>query len=355
MGCCGFSESWPGTCHHSSSTSICPSKAGAVAVAWSIWGRQISGHVWWSTHRDDSTEVIRYSPPRQWLDGSFGGSTCSFIRHCRVPSVSFKCYKDAWMHQVTASSLFNHLKAAFNEYCNEQADNLVNVLSVEGWCARQKKQSPQFHFWHVVLSVELTVFLLIRSFREANFALYCQTLSELIRFFFANNNTNYARWFPIHLREMFTLESTHPQLAQEFKAGKFVVHKTNRHFSALALDQAHEQTNATIKADGGAIGLTDDPSALCRWMLAGPEVSRLVYLYEIEAHNNETSEHTVHHEQTPQTPRTFLERVNKSHNLYKTWAIPSRKEFKTCTHLIQKTLLTPTQQHCFSHSWRGAR
>ena len=60
---------------------------------------------------------------------------------------------------------------------------------------------------------------------------------------------------------MLKLESTHPQLAQEFKAGNFV-HKTNRHFSVLALDQAHEQANATIKAEGGAIGLTEDPSAL---------------------------------------------------------------------------------------------
>ena len=66
--------------------------------------------------------------------------------------------KTGQMHQITASSLLNLLKAAYNEYCHEQADNLVNVLSFEGWCARRKIQSPQFHFWHVVLSVELTVF-----------------------------------------------------------------------------------------------------------------------------------------------------------------------------------------------------
>ena len=109
---------------------------------------------------------------------------------------------------------------------------------------------------------------------------------------------------------MLTLASTHPQLAQEFKAGNFVVHKTSWHFSALALYQAHKQANANIKADGGAIWLTEDPSALIRWMVAGPEVSRLVSLYEMEAKTNETSEHTVHHEQTPQAQRTFPERVN---------------------------------------------
>ena len=72
---------------------------------------------------------------------------------------------------------------------------------------------------------------------------------------------------------MLTLENTHPRLAQEFENGNFVVHKTNREFSALALDQAHEQANAIIKADGGAIGLTEDPSALRRWMVAGPMVT----------------------------------------------------------------------------------
>ena len=98
-----------------------------------------------------------------------------------------------------------------------------------------------------------------------------------------------------------------PTASTRVKAGNFVVHKTNRHFSALALDQAHEQANATIKAEGGAIGLTEDPSALHRWMVAGPEVSCLVSLYEIEAQTNETSEHTVHRDQTPQAQRNFLE------------------------------------------------
>lgn len=97
---------------------------------------------------------------------------------------------------------------------------------------------------------------------EANFALYCEALSELIPYFFANNNINYARWLPIHLRDMMSLEQHHPQVAREFHNGNFVVHKSCREFSAIAIDQAHEQANAVIKGDGGAIGVTEDPSAL---------------------------------------------------------------------------------------------
>ena len=61
-----------------------------------------------------------------------------------------------------------------------------------------------------VLSVELVILLLIRSFREANFILYCHSLAELIPYFFANNNVNYVRWFLIHLRDMLILEEKHP-------------------------------------------------------------------------------------------------------------------------------------------------
>ena len=146
--------------------------------------------------------------------------------------------------------------------------------------------------------MELVILLLIRSFREANFFLYCQSLAELMPYFFANNNVNYARWLPIHYRDMVTLEQKHPQLAQEFQSGNFVVHKSSRQFSAMAIDQAHEQANAVIKADGGVIGVTEDPSALRRWMIAGPQVSHLVTQYEAACGTKEGTEHTSHHEET---------------------------------------------------------
>ena len=43
----------------------------------------------------------------------------------------------------------------------------------------------------------------------------------------------------------------------------------------LSLDQAHEQLNANVKGDGGVIGLTQNDTALHRWIVAGPDVARL--------------------------------------------------------------------------------
>jgi hypothetical protein len=54
----------------------------------------------------------------------------------------------------------------------------------------------------------------------------------------------------MHLRDMMSLEQTHPDVFAEFKKGNFVVHKTRRTFSDLAIDQAHEQANAIVKGDG---------------------------------------------------------------------------------------------------------
>ncbi len=47
-------------------------------------------------------------------------------------------------------------------------------------------------------------------------------------------------------------------------------------FSAMALDQYHEQLNQLIKGDRVAVGSTENAQALERWMIAGPEISQVV-------------------------------------------------------------------------------
>lgn len=121
----------------------------------------------------------------------------------------------------------------------------------------------------------------VRSMRQASFAMYVDALTELAVWFFALDHTNYAFWIPAHLRDVVELPTTHTEIAEEFLTGNFTVRKTNRPFSAIPIDQAHKQNNAAIKGDGGAIGLTDNPSALQRWMVAGPEVARLIEEFRI--------------------------------------------------------------------------
>ena len=79
---------------------------------------------------------------------------------------------------------------------------------------------------------------------------------------------------------MSMLETTHPDIAREFKNGQFVMRKTKRRFSSIAIDQGHEQNNAVMKDDGGIIGITQDSAALTRWCLTGPETVRVTEKFE---------------------------------------------------------------------------
>ena len=80
---------------------------------------------------------------------------------------------------------------------------------------------------------------------------------------------------------MRNLKDVHPDIATEFESRKFVVQKTHHSFSSMAIDQAHEQNNAYVKGDGGTVGLTASMSQLTRWMVAGPEVARVISEFEI--------------------------------------------------------------------------
>ena len=141
------------------------------------------------------------------------------------------------------------------------------------------------------------------------FAMYLAALTELVPWFHALDHTHYARWIPVHLRDMAALPMKHPDVAREFGAGNFTVRKTKNVFSSIPIDQAHEQNNALIKGDGGAVGLTDNPSALLRWMIAGPEVARAIEEFRDGHQHWGRREDTRHHDQTPRVQTSFAKDV----------------------------------------------
>ncbi len=123
-------------------------------------------------------------------------------------------------------------------------------MTLERWCEVQSQQNPQFDYWLKTWSLEIILLLYIRAIREGNFQLYIESLSKIIPWMFALNHTHYSRWLPVHIRDMLSLSEKHPEILEEFRAGKFVVHKTSSKFSAMAIDQCHKQNNATVKESG---------------------------------------------------------------------------------------------------------
>ena len=84
-----------------------------------------------------------------------------------------------------------------------------------------------------------------RAIREADFRLYIDALSKIVQWFFALDHTHYSRWVPIHLRDVVSLKQLHPDVYAEFVKRNFVIKKSSRAFSAVAIDQALEKNNAS--------------------------------------------------------------------------------------------------------------
>ncbi len=121
-----------------------------------------------------------------------------------------------------------------------------------------------------------------------------------------------------------------------------MVHNTHREFSGLAIDQAHEQANAVVKGDGGAIGITEDPSALRRWMVSGPEVSHLVSQYESTSQVKVASEDVRHHEQTSKSQKSFTDKVQNLFGVMKDLGNPFQEESRDLLSLETKTIAHPS-------------
>ena len=222
-------------------------------------------------------------------DIASSGIANSFIQASHVT-------KTRHAQQVTAASLYILLQQAYSEDC---ACSNIAIPPFEEWCVQQAKASVHFDFWFKTLSLQLLLLRFIRSLCEGNFQLYVESLTQIIPWMFALDHTHYSRWLSVHIRDMMILPEKHPLVLAEFKSGRFVVHKTSNKFSAMALDQCHEQNNGIVKGSGGAIGLTSNPAALRHWMIAGPEISRIITEFEEQAIKQQGDGTHRHHDQQP--------------------------------------------------------
>ena len=67
----------------------------------------------------------------------------------------------------------------------------------------------------------------------------------------------------------------------------------------MPLDESHEQNNACVKEDGGAVSLTEKPAALLRWMVAGPEMARVINEFLSGLEKTEAASQPSRHEDKP--------------------------------------------------------
>lgn len=108
----------------------------------------------------------------------------------------------------------------------------------------------------------------------------------------------------------------------------------------MALDQAHEQVNALVKGDGGAVGLTDNPNALQHWMVAGPEISRMIAEFE------DLTPEVVgkHHEQTTAVQTTFVKEVTALVDMFEDMGNPFKQDSRDLLTVDTKLIMPPELQ-----------
>ena len=101
--------------------------------------------------------------------------------------------------------------------------------------------------------------------------------------------------------DMTLLLKFHAAILAEFHEGKFVVNRTRNWFAA-------EQHYCQRFSQGRASELMTIPGALRQWLVAGPEVARMVTESEVLQGHSKISDHH-HHEQLPGVQVAFLQKV----------------------------------------------
>ena len=151
------------------------------------------------------------------------------------------------------------------------------------------------------MELELLFLAHVKSSRVGDFKEYINTLEHLMGWIFGTDQLHYKRNLPVHLRDLRSLQTLHPQIFLQLLSGKFVGHKTHRAFSGLPWDQLHEQLIRVLKGDGGIIGITENMDKLKEFMVLAPEFVRLIEEFE----EGDATIETKHHEQYKKFQDTF--------------------------------------------------
>ena len=245
--------------------------------------------------------------------------------------------RSQWAHQVTAAALYTLQQKAYNDHQKTSTDE--DLLSFDCWCQKMDTDHPQFCYWSKVLQLECLLLAFIRSQQEANYPLYVETLTAIIRWMFAMDHYHYAGWLTVHVTDLNKLPNDSRHMHTKFVNGNFVTQKSSHKFSTLAHDQIHEQQNAIMKDDGGIIGITENERAVCRWMVAGLEIARILNEFEDQFQRRKQID-ARHHEQLPSIQKSFTSDLNNTISTFTKLGNPFSEDSKDLYVLDTKVIMS---------------
>lgn len=179
--------------------------------------------------------------------------------------------KDTSVNYPTIVSDIQKIRKEFNQ------DEFQKLLSSEKFVElsrlyeeyKQENNGPLKVFWISYLEMVGTLLSFIRATREGNWDLHLECIRAMLPWFFAYDHVNYARYLPVYLVQMLSLEETHPEAYRLLADGDFGVQRSSSQgFSQVPVDQTIEQTlNRSTKTKGGIIGFSLKKGAVQRWII----------------------------------------------------------------------------------------
>ena len=271
-------------------------------------------------------EMAYMSAIGDWVDGSgwleafekanisTTGRIESFLRGSKVK-------RTRYAHQVSLATL---ARLSQNAFKNQQ-----NFDNFEDWKKDLIAKNANACYWFQLIDMELLLFAFIRSLRDSDFQSFLESLKCITKWMFALDHTHYARWLPVFIKDLEALDSS---TRDAFEKGYFTIKRSNRVFSNIGIDQAHEQNNKIVKIHGGAIGILDSQNALLRWSVSAPIIADLCR--PCDDQSNEL--HKKNHEDTMSFERSFHKDINSLINAFEEMGNPFlEEEEKPCANFIK--------------------
>ena len=132
-------------------------------------------------------------------------------------------------YQVSLAALIKLARLAFEAQ--------KEYLNCGDWTRHHCSESATVSYWLTVIDLEVLFFMFIRSLREEK---------NIVPWMFCLVHIHYARRLPVFLVDFRKMSNESNHVLEQFNKGYFTVSKTDRHFSNMGVDQAHEPNNKVV-------------------------------------------------------------------------------------------------------------
>lgn len=120
----------------------------------------------------------------------------------------------------------------------------------------------------------------IGATRTKNWLQHLSTKDDMAIYFHAHDQRNYSKWALLYIADMLELESTDPDSWKFLSDGNFTVTTNSVPFTSIDPDHAIEHQHKVIKSGRGIADIKDNESAMERFALTMPILTRIAEEYK---------------------------------------------------------------------------